>query len=265
MKPGAAAVRWVLRCAAATALAGPVSCGGTEPRETQRALPSGVVARVGDAAIARGSVARIARAEGISAEEALRRAVADALLAQEAARRLAGTGRVAQLRRSAHARALADELHERAKQEGPAGRQEIERLARERWAEFDRPASARTVHAVVVVKDEADREAARALGERIAEAVADAGDAAEFMRRAREVPANALSVVVERLPPCTADGRVVPEPGRRDGKFDAEFARAANELVSPGAQSPLVTTRFGFHVIMLIERIPEKRSSFEER
>lgn len=260
-----AALPRVLGLARVAVLAVPLACGSAETHGTRGALPRGVVARVGDDTIALDAVSRIAVVARVSREDALQRAVEDALLAQEAVKRYGGSGGLALLRRAAAARALADDIYARATKQGPPRREEIEELARQRWADFSRPESVRTVHAVVLVKNDTDRGAARALALRIAQAVAGARDADEFARRARDVPAGGLEVVIERLPPCTADGRVVPESSHGGGQFDVDFARAANDLESVGDQSPPVETRFGFHVIQLIERIPEKRTGFAER
>lgn len=38
-----------------------------------------------------------------------------------------------------------------------------------------------------------------------------------------------------------------------------EYARAANDLQTPGAQSPVVETDYGFHVLLALEIVPEVR------
>lgn len=46
-------------------------------------------------------------------------------------------------------------------------------------------------------------------------------------------------------------------------KFDPAFA-AALKRMQPGDVSEIVETRYGFHVIYLVELLPEKRFTFEE-
>jgi parvulin-like peptidyl-prolyl isomerase len=84
------------------------------------------------------------------------------------------------------------------------------------------------------------------------------------------VPADGFSVRVEDLPPLTRDGRSVdperpPPDGSRAGQFDPDFARAATELNDVGSKSPVVHTKFGYHVLLLTGSIPALEPSLEER
>jgi hypothetical protein len=230
-------------------------------------LPEGVVARVADLDVSESSVQAIARAQGIVPRAALDRAIADALFAVAASKDL-DRAIVEVTTRSAHARALLETLAERARAAGPPSDDEIAKLTQERWAELDRPPTARTTHVVVRVKKPEDDAPARALADRLAQALAGASDVDEFERRAKAEPAEGLEVRVERLPAVAADGRTYyPEriTQSSDATFDKDFSVAALELEAPGDQSPVVKTPFGYHVIFLEERYPEHRVSLEER
>jgi hypothetical protein len=41
--------------------------------------------------------------------------------------------------------------------------------------------------------------------------------------------------------------------------FDRDFSVAANALASPSDKSPIVKTKFGYHLVFLAERLPELR------
>ena len=71
-----------------------------------------------------------------------------------------------------------------------------------------------------------------------------------------------FEVVVEALPPVTADGRIAQPAG---GLFDAAFAHGASELARRGELSEPVSSAFGVHVILLLERIPGHLVPEEER
>ena len=47
--------------------------------------------------------------------------------------------------------------------------------------------------------------------------------------------------------------------GESEKQIADSFAEAANALARAGDQSPVVRTPFGFHVILLIERLPAPR------
>jgi hypothetical protein len=241
-----------------------------KPQETalgaNASLEEGVVASVADDSIAGATVGRIASAQGLDVRAACDRAIADALFAAEARRALESKPAIRSIETATLARAVLEQLLRDARAQGPARDDEIEPFTRERWVDLDRPSSARTIHAVVVVKQPPDKPRARALANQIAEATRVATKSAEFKKLAEAVPRDNLEVRVEPLPPTTPDGRSFEpnDPSVRQ-QFDEDFARAANAIAEVGTNSGVVESKFGFHVIHLVERLPEKRVSLEER
>lgn len=231
-------------------------------------LPPGVAARVGDETISSKLIGRVARAQGVTPKDARSRLVQDALFAALARQELA-PGVVSAAERSGQARAVLELLAREARAAGEPTDAEVARIVAARWLELDRPASARTSHAVVRLGTGVDPNAARALAARIAKATRGAGDAEQFREAASAVPAGDLKVRVEQLPPVTADGRIVPPPDappeRVPGRLDPRFAAAANAIETVGEQSPVIESEFGFHVIFLEERLPEKRVAPERQ
>jgi peptidyl-prolyl cis-trans isomerase D len=208
------------------------------------------------------------RRDGISPASARDRAIDDALFAAEARAALGDDPSVRRAEAAVLAAALVTELAEQSRVAGPIADAEIALATERRWREFDRPAAARTAHAVVRVQDPGQAEAGRALAERIAVSVRGVSAPEDFLAKARSVPAGSLEVRAEMLPAIAADGREVDPsapPEREPARFDPTYAEAANALASVGDQSPVVRTKFGFHVILLTERVPEQRTPLAER
>jgi hypothetical protein len=239
-------------------------------------------------------VAQIVRAQGIEPRAALEAAVSDALLAlgatagPEASRPEVRLG-VASVAAHALLRKLqADTAAE------PIREEELGREAESRWIDVDRPDGFRTIHAVVQVDekaDEAKRARARELVERIRAALGpvaeQAGSSAPparqvadkfrfdpsderdsalaaFRRAAIAVDAGGQQVRVEPLPVVARDGRVIDYGAERGTTFVAEFTEAAAALRSRGQLSPIVVSPFGYHVIMLLERLPGRHATESE-
>jgi len=252
------------------ALAG--GCGGdrtSAPEPARGTLSAGVAATVGTDAVSVQTVQRIARAEHVPLGEARKRAVQDAVFALGARDRLRNTGRVGLADNTALARRMLEQLKAQAAAQGPPTDAEVARLTQRHWYDLDRPASASTTHAVVLVKKPADDAAAKALAQRILQAVDGVHNAAAFKKQVGSVPTGGLQVKVETLPPVAADGRVIPDeppaPGAKPGHFDIQFAEAANAIASAGEHSPVIHSRFGYHVILLDKRLPAKRVPLEDR
>jgi peptidyl-prolyl cis-trans isomerase C len=236
------------------------ACGGSSapaPAATASELPTGAAARVGTGLISTATVSRIASAQGLSPTRALNHALSDELFAQ-AARSSSRPGLVAQIERAALAHGVLEQLRIEATRGGPATEAEVAEVAQERWLDVDRPDAARTIHALVVNDKPEKAGAAQSAAEKLLEAVKPATSAEEFAQLAKAVPLDGFELKVESLPLVTSDGRAFD---RRDGgfvargTFDADFARAAGALTTPGQLSPVTRSRFGFHVIRLEERL----------
>lgn len=247
------------------------ACGesgvGVRPREQQ--LQHGIVAVAGEQPISAELVSGISRAQQVSLEGARDRAIRDALFAQAARDRLP-LSQVRAVERSLIARSVLEEIFAEVRARGEPTEAELDEIVQERWFELDRPAASRTTHAVVLVKSAAEDARARAVADAIASAVRGAVDGADFKRRAQAVPPGALEVRIEELPFVTPDGRAFRQDAIRGaaaekGKFNRSFAEAASAIERSGAVSPVVKTSFGYHVIYLEERLPERRLAGPER
>jgi hypothetical protein len=276
-------------------------CGGGKQRDgsptgstSAGSLPSGVVARVGTKLVQVETVAQIARAQGIEPRAALDAAVSDALLALGAAAGpVASRPEVRLGVASVGAHALLRKLQADTAAE-PITKEELRREAESRWIDVDRPDGLRTIHAVVMADDKADaakRARARELAERIRAALEPTVDQvgssaaparqeadkfrfdpsderdpalAAFRRAASAVDSGGQQVRIEPLPVVAGDGRVIDYGTEPGATFAAEFAEAAAALRSRGQLSPVVASPFGYHVIMLLERLPGRHATESE-
>jgi peptidyl-prolyl cis-trans isomerase C len=278
--------------AALTLIAAGCGGSGTPPAPASGPLPPGVVARVGSREITADRVARIAAAQKISLKDARDAAIRDELFAEGAlARGLDLDREVLLSTRGELARRMLRKVLADARAT-PATEPELTVAAARRWLDVDRPEGFRTVHAVVrfaASDDDAKKARARAVAEAIrakiqpiaarapempiAEDTPRANQrtgpnsdpdplSAAFRKAVLEVPTDGLEVVAEPLPPVSAEARVLV-PG--DNWFDQDFARAASTLKERGDLSPLVTSTFGVHVILLLERTPPNVLTGEAR
>jgi peptidyl-prolyl cis-trans isomerase C len=284
MKRGGAQIERAARSGFAAVALLLVSCDRAPPPAAGAALSPGVLARVGSIAITADRVARIAAAQHVSPTEARAIAVGDALLARGAeARGLDRSPAVQQQISGELARRVLRRLLTNARATPPT-EAEIRDAASRRWLDVDRPEGFRTVHAVALYdpnkQGEDVKQKARAWAEAVRAAVAPIAARAASMplpegaplptarQRAAEdpdplssafraavaaVPHPGIDVAVEPLSPVAADGRVLVAG---EGTLVPEFAAAAAALPERGALSPVVTSPFGFHVILLLERTP---------
>jgi hypothetical protein len=226
---------------------------------TSASLPSGSAARAGAELISAATVARIAESQGLAPRAAVGLAISDALFA-EAAKADLPASVTRSIERAATARSLLEQLSRDAAQQGAPNAQELAEIVRERWFELDRPNGARTTHAIVTNDKPARDAEAHALADKLAQELRGVTSSQELMRRAKAFPAAGFEIRAEELPFVTPDARVFQQTpkGLRGSSqtFDPDYARAANALEEPGQLSPVTKSAFGYHVILLDERMP---------
>jgi len=235
----------------------------TRSAEENAALGGTIAARVGAQAVPLSVVVQVAEAQKVSARDAVRKVVDDEIAASAARERGLDRSSPASWRLvAARARFASDHIFAEARAKGPPTDEEVALLSEKHWAEVDRPPSVRVIHALVHrPKDDALTAAARQVAEELRAAVASVSDA-DFEATAKAVAHDPkIETRVERLPPFVAEGWVTEGGGR----MDETFSKAAFALSSVGGTSAVVETGFGFHVIRLLERLPEKRMPFETR
>jgi peptidyl-prolyl cis-trans isomerase C len=224
-----------------------------------------VVARVDGEEITAEEVGLVARAERIAdARAALERTIALRLAAREAERRgLADDPLVQDTMRRAEIQALLASMVEREVREDNLPPAELEAGMRTHGFELSHGELWRTAHVLLQVPPSATPEAraqARARMEefqRRAAALPPPRGAETFEALARaQLPA--AETRVERLPPIDRTGR------HARGELVPAFAQAATALERPGDVSPVVETPYGFHVILLLERLPAQHRPEEE-
>jgi peptidyl-prolyl cis-trans isomerase C len=207
----------------------------------------GDVARVGPIAISKELVAAAAQAKGEPARQALEGLVADALYAHGA--QIAGLERDPAVRVASSAllaQRVMTKLLDSAREMGPPSSDEL--------------ASRTVIQAVVLRPTSFAQDHSAALGAAIRQAVIRAATPVEFAVRAKAVPAGTLRVAVESVGPFSAAGQA------EDGDtLDPFFVAAAFALHQPGEISPVIKTRFGWHVLRLVEIMAPRPDAIEAR
>ena len=256
-------------CAGLTCLLGCNSHPIEIQKSTKRPLESDTVAAVGQRSLTRDQLQAVT-GKGLDVREFTRGWVVDTLLAEGARKGLLESVRTQQAERSVLARVLLEWVYNRVIADGLPTDAEVEIVTAERWFAVDRPSAAKTTHFVVRLTKSESPSSAQILARKIATAVHGISDPDAFIAAAKSFPANGVEVVAESLPPVTADGRSIQldkigEPVAEGPRFDESFARAANSLESEGAQSGVVRSSFGYHVILLERKVDTKHVPIEER
>jgi hypothetical protein len=237
----------------------------SSPRQAAHtSLGGDTAARVGDVVISASLVGRVATAQQVPPSQALGSVIDDALAAAGA--RAAGLDQSAEVNvatTAALARRVVLRLREEARSAGPPTDAEVNLVTEEHWLDVDLPEQMRVVHAIVMDPRKHELEAdAVTLAAALAATEAAATGPDDFETRAKALPHDPkLEIKVERLDPFVDDGRVASPGG---GTLDPDFVRGAMPL-APGATSGVVRSSFGWHVIRMIERLPQHRIPFEER
>lgn len=243
--------------------------------------PADVVARVGPIAISSAFVGQIAVSQGLDARGATDRATADALFALEAYERglAADMGRID----SANlARALNRDLTAEARAKGPLTDEELAHFTELHAYELARPPAWLTVHSLVKLdakSTEADVVRAKEVSQALEAAVRPVASEAtgttsveditqdpavkRFLEVANAIDKKGATVLNQALPGVAADGKTIA-PGQPRQPFDPEFVKAALSLQKRG-DVVSVRSNFGYHVIMLVDRRPERVLPADER
>lgn len=260
--------------------------GGSAP---DGPMPPGAVARVAGETIGAESIGWTAAMGGVSVQVAAERLVRDSLLAAEArATGIADQPAVRFATQAVLARSLLRDIARAAKEAGPPSDAEVVRMTERHWLDLARPEGFRVVHCVVrfdpTKADDATKARAASVAGAVRHALAPlASEAAatrppppprpgerpaddpiveRFRALADAVPKEGMTTTSELLPPVAADGRVLTPEG---GAFDPAFAAGVARLAARGDTSALISSSFGIHVAMLLERIPAATPGLEER
>ncbi|HEY8088861.1 MAG TPA: peptidylprolyl isomerase [Polyangiaceae bacterium] len=216
-----------------------LACGspGEGPLRPASGVLRGQLATVGAASIDAPTVADVARSRGVSARQALDAVVEDTLLAQGAqAQGVARAPDISWTTTASLGRLMAGRFLADARAMGPPSPDELSRL--------------RVVHVAVLRSRTIPEPQLRFAASTLAQAVSKASSATDFLARVKAARVDVVTSA-EELSPFDASGTA--DDGKR---FDPAFVAGAFQLGTPGDTSPVVESKFGWHVIRLLERLP---------
>lgn len=132
---------------------------------------------------------------------------------------------------------------------------DLTELARERYQAnrdtFNLPAVLDVQHILISTSKHSDEEA-HAIADKVrAEAAADVDKFGALVTQYSDDPS-------------AVDNRGVMRGAGDKTKYVPEFADAASQLSTPGQVSPVIKTKFGYHVLMLIKKEPARERGFDE-
>ncbi len=264
-----------------------LSCGGgssSSPVVGAKDLGGALAARVADEPVFVATVEGVARAQAVSPQRARDLLVDDAVLAAGA--RARGLDPWFEID-AALARRLSKSLLAQAEARGDVTDAELDEGSKRYWLDVDRPAGVRVVQTVVLLDANAtpaQRAAAQDIAEQLrVKAVAlhdlaastsppnvsfNEPNAAQldqlaqaFRTATSQVPLGQIKTNWEVDPPVADDNRVLsPEMGEVVPEYTKEIASLQER-----GDVKVFPTRFGIHVVILLEKTPAAQFSREER
>jgi hypothetical protein len=221
-----------------------------------------IVARVGDTDLEHTLVREVMAARTIGPSEAVRLLVDECLLAEAAKKSGGADDRGVRLRTNAAlARMLVERFTADARAMGPFTEEELGATVGADWVELDRPETRVAAHALI----RAGAPNGAQLAEKMREKLVTSDTVDAFLADARAFPLpEKVERVVESLPePFTIDGRLAV-PDRQAGLLP-EFTKGAFAVDKVGGTSAVVVTKFGWHVLRVVEIRPGYRAPYAER
>lgn len=130
---------------------------------------------------------------------------------------------------------------------------DVETLARERYQvnpdAYALPGATSARHILIATKERSDEEA-RKLADSVYAKVMAGEDFTALVKQYSDDPSKTSN-----------EGLI---PGADSDSMDPAFAEAVKQLKAPGDISPVTKSRFGYHIIKLVDRVPPRPRSFDQ-